>query len=186
MVEPDEDASPRPTEEAPNAPMTRAGVVLSVERVLPLVSITGGEGANERVIVGMATVGRSTASFTDNVQAASLTEYARVAVDVSLTGLTLGALAGVGYVSQGDSGSVTLGARLGYVVPIGRRIALWPRLVVGMITAKETNAILSADVAFAFFPTSHFAISVGPSAQRYFLDAEVNRFAVDTGVLVTW
>ncbi len=185
-VRPEASANATSTE-TPTAPLARsAGVIVSVERLLPLIAHVSRGGDDHLYVgsVGARAVGR---------RGVSATEMARAAFDVNLRGPTLGARIAVGY-HAGDSPQwdpsrviTSFAFRLGYVAPISSRFALWPRASIASPYSGEGGAAsMIFEAALLLFPVKHAAITAGPAFDVGLERSGVRRSAIDTGILVTW
>lgn len=187
-----EDRSPL-AEEKPRAPNEdlRNGIVISAERLVPLVThhegqsfvtfndgTTCGYGASlcAREVPGDVTFGFEAGAIR------SLFDLPGVAVDGAIAGFTLGAGARVGAtggkrVDQGfydgfvrTKSAVAVMPRAGYVLPVGGSFALWPRVgAVLLAQAEQNDAVVfpfaTLDLAAALFAARHVAFTLTPSAQ---------------------
>jgi len=142
---------------------------LSVERIAPLFRVHADTSADRVTLdadTGTVDVSRP------------VPQTPRVAFDARVAGhVTLGAAGSVGSRNGSntltpDSVSWSLSPRVGYHVPLTRRVAIWPRL--GVTYAAITEGLydsathhLGADLeAFAIFsPVPGFGITLGPSVE---------------------
>ena len=88
--------------------------------------------------------------------------------------LSIGAFLDLGLVS-GDGFSETtvgLGGRVGYNIPLGTRLSIWPRLGLGLVhESNDSGAFDSSgtffnviiDAPLLYHPADHFFVGVGPT-----------------------
>lgn len=158
----------------------------SVDRGLPSVpadSPSGRFGRNgQKAVSSDAGLSISNTSI-DGVDGSTTTLILRPAFDWFLMeDLSLGGFVGVEYNSSpgGDSSVISIGPRLGYNIPVGERLSVWPKVGfslasttlsdegvegtdIGEDEESNTSIQLNLFAPVMFHPVQHFFIGVGPA-----------------------
>jgi hypothetical protein len=169
-------AAELPADAAPNAGFGERGdLVLAVERLIPVVAVERTTGDDPRV--GSVT----TTSFGASADAAPRTveRLGRIAFDAAfLRRVTAGAsvfASRILFRRYTDETGTLLGVapRLGYVAPLGRSWALWPRAGTQLswrkfgdigASSRQTRWHATAELVLAWFPVRHAALTLTPTA----------------------